>query len=141
MDAWSLALRKQPKSRDTPAIWCRVSIRVDMGEEQKVRSLLIADVRDVAAAHLAARRAKPGQRFIVSTEASSLCCESRSAWSATCHDRYAPCQKKWLKCHGCTSRIVCDSHLPYCLFEVLEGDKSDVFTASSLLLFNITYCL
>lgn len=52
---------------------CRYSVHLDMCEEQKVRSLLIADVRDVAAAHLAARRATPGQRFIVSTEASSLC--------------------------------------------------------------------
>eukprot|EP00434_Breviolum_minutum_P004456 symbB.v1.2.003927.t1/scaffold210.1/size302740/18 len=43
-----------------------------MRGEQKVRSLLIADVRDVAAAHLAARRATPGQRFIVSTEVRPL---------------------------------------------------------------------
>ena len=37
-----------------------------------MRSLLISDVRDVAAAHLAAAKATPGQRFIVSTEASLL---------------------------------------------------------------------
>eukprot|EP00913_Durusdinium_trenchii_P022243 g20899.t1 len=40
-----------------------------MKGEQKVRSLLIADVRDVATAHVAAAKApKKGGRFIVSTE-------------------------------------------------------------------------
>ena len=34
-----------------------------------MRSLLIADVRDVAAAHIAAAKAEPGGRYIVSTEA------------------------------------------------------------------------
>lgn len=43
-----------------------------MRGEQKVRSLLISDVRDVAAAHLAAAKTTPGQRFIVSTEVRPL---------------------------------------------------------------------
>ena len=43
---------------------------VPSGQEQKVRSLLIVDVRDVAKAHVAAASGKAtGERFIVSPEA------------------------------------------------------------------------